>query len=1364
MPDAPPSRLKRWLKRALFLLLALAGVLVAFHRPILRHAAGWGARHFSEKAGFKLDLELEGGVVSDLSVKKLRLTGPEGSVLRKLELNNGAAHYNLWKLARKGAGEFLRDVELRDATIELDLRTKAGVKKKAKSERENYWIDHIELHDITARILTDGGEVNVSGLTLVLNQGKTGELAIRELILPSPNLRFKDVRGETLVQGRTVTLTNLALTPEVKIPRLNVDLVALKDGTLPFDIDVKSSGGTIHAEGRMENMWGQLQLDLSLQLNRVTDADVRRWTTLPEGMKWRIDDADLKLKGPPSSPANLTADLSLSASAVRVGSLSLDTISTSATLVNGALSVKGLSAKSGGNSADINGTATLPAAWSEIRNAAAHLNWEITAPQMASLFTDPTRFAGSLTGKGEVAVAAGKLTAASAAIRGADLKLFDKRIASVTGDVSTDSQIMRFKGVAIRLDAQNSAQLSGEIRLDGEQQASIVWEIAAADVPALVRFAAAPGIALPDAGSLSATGTAAFPLTEVIKGRIDSLVINADARMDGLVWQQRRIDETTLKAALRNQVMEVKSLDLRVGTANHAHLSGTVGLLGEQPAQLSWRVDFRDLATAFQLAGQPQMPPLSAGTFVSDGSASGPLAALRVQDFTHAVASGNARLSGVVWKNARLDSAELDAGLRDGRAEVRNFRVEFDPQNTVTANGRVTLDKAMTFDGDLKAGLTQLGKLAGWFELAKAPRVTAGSATVLWNGSGRVSPREIHGAGSVKIAGLKREGSADALSLELEARHDGQRAEIAKLQFTSGAIRGEATASLTETELNIPRLSVSSGALRVVEGSANVPLLMTQTPRPPVPIDPKRPLSIKLHTEKLDLAKLLAALGQKPAASGSIDADIKLNGTLGQLAGAIVVKAQNVRAAAAGNTLSPARIDVNAVFAQNRIDATATVKQAPLQTFTAKAVLPLDFARVIAEPRVALDAPVDVAIDLPDSDVAALKPFFPVLAQLEGTVGMKVRASGPVKNIQWSGTARLDVPNAELKQSTMTIRDLKARASLAGQRITIDELSAILSGGSIRGAGTIDLVPLRDPAINVRLEAKEALIVRNDAMSLRADGALTCIGTLSKAAIAGKMDLVRGRVFKEIEFLPLSLPNQLPPPPPAVSTRVKTITLPPLLSQWTFDIDVVSRDPVRLLGNVLNGGAVSDIHIGGTGAAPEVAGKISLEGARVRLPFSRLNITRGDIVFSKDAPLEPQLDLQGETVINNYFVTVRGSGPARAPKITLSSSPPLKENEIAALLATGSTVGDEGGLAGEAANRAAFLVVSRLYRKLLGKSAPKRYDEEPPRLTFSFSPLSTGTSQRGVTATYQVSENVEAVGTVGDRGFRGLLHYLIRFR
>ena len=107
----------------------------------------------------------------------------------------------------------------------------------------------------------------------------------------------------------------------------------------------------------------------------------------------------------------------------------------------------------------------------------------------------------------------------------------------------------------------------------------------------------------------------------------------------------------------------------------------------------------------------------------------------------------------------------------------------------------------------------------------------------------------------------------------------------------------------------------------------------------------------------------------------------------------------------------------------------------------------------------------------------------------------------------------------------------------------------------------------------------------------------------------------------------------------------------------------------------------------------------------------------------------------------------------------------MPEGEIATLLATGSTSGDLRASEGEAANRAAFLLVSQMYRKMFRKGALAKESDTPPRLSFSFSLLNNSGGSRSFSAIYEINKNLQAVGAMSQTGsFRGLLYYLIRFR
>ncbi len=828
-----------------------------------------------------------------------------------------------------------------------------------------------------------------------------------------------------------------------------------------------------------------------------------------------------------------------------------------------------------------------------------------------------------------------------------------------------------------------------------------------------------------DSAALRVKGPLAKPLSMV--GTLE--VAASDVHAANL-----RCERLSGRASFADGVVNLESLDLHLDARNHVGITGSLGLAGRQSFALQWQAEVRNLA-----------PWDGEGVFTSQGKASGVIGDLREQKYGSLIADGTVRATSVVWQDARLDEAALDFSCRDARVEVKALEVRLNERNRLTAKGNARLDALGEFDAEVSAELEQLADFSDWI---KQPRITSGRASVAWKGAGDFVRREVTGAGAVNISGVTLEGRAEVFALALETSHAGQNAKITTFKASAGKMRAEASMTLTDTELTIPKLVLFSGETRLVDGNADVPF------------DTAKPMNAHLHMARMNVEEIFALIGQKPPVLGFVAMDLELRGTLSEPAGGLSVTISEARSEATKGSLEPALVQLNAALESGVLTVKATAQQKPLQTLTAHAEIPFDAEK----PGAILDAPLTANLTLPASDLSVLKRFVPAIARISGTVSADVRLSGSLRKPEWQGAIRADAPTMTIVDSEMDIRDVKARATFSGQRLTLDDVSASLSGGRARVGGTVDLASLNDPTLNLYLDVKEALVVRDDTMSLRADGRLTCTGTLARAAVAGRVELVRGRVFKEIEFLPLSLPNQLPSPPPMVRLGSAAPSLPAAFAQWTFNIDVVTRDPIRLLGNVLNGGATADLHISGTGATPMLEGKISQQSARVQLPFSRLALSRGDIIFTREKPFEPQLDLEGESLVSNYQVTVYATGSAAKPTVRFASSPPLSEPEIATLLATGTTTGDAQSAGGVAANRAAFLILSKAYRKVFGKPSSSRMNAEPGRASFNFNPLSTGTSAANVSGTYEIAPHWQAEVRLGERGFRGMLHYLVRFR
>ena len=73
------------------------------------------------------------------------------------------------------------------------------------------------------------------------------------------------------------------------------------------------------------------------------------------------------------------------------------------------------------------------------------------------------------------------------------------------------------------------------------------------------------------------------------------------------------------------------------------------------------------------------------------------------------------------------------------------------------------------------------------------------------------------------------------------------------------------------------------------------------------------------------------------------------------------------------------------------------------------------------------------------------------------------------------------------------------------------------------------------------------------------------------------------------------------------------------------------------------------------------------------LPFSTLKVKSGDLRFTPATGFDPILEIRGSAAPRPYRIDVYVYGKVSDPQLVLTSNPPLPDNEIMTLLATGTT-------------------------------------------------------------------------------------------
>jgi hypothetical protein len=161
--------------------------------------------------------------------------------------------------------------------------------------------------------------------------------------------------------------------------------------------------------------------------------------------------------------------------------------------------------------------------------------------------------------------------------------------------------------------------------------------------------------------------------------------------------------------------------------------------------------------------------------------------------------------------------------------------------------------------------------------------------------------------------------------------------------------------------------------------------------------------------------------------------------------------------------------------------------------------------------------------------------------------------------------------------------------------------------------------------------------------------------------------------------------------------KARPSSIPEPFRDWALDVQVGTREPLLIRGNFATGEVTGKVRIGGTFGAPAPDGALEIKNFRAALPFSTLSVSSGTATFTPASGFDPMLEIRGTAEPRPYRVTVYAYGRASDPQLVLTSNPPLPENEIMTLLATGTTTtGLEDPQA--ASSRALQLLVEEMRR------------------------------------------------------------------
>jgi TamB, inner membrane protein subunit of TAM complex len=772
--------------------------------------------------------------------------------------------------------------------------------------------------------------------------------------------------------------------------------------------------------------------------------------------------------------------------------------------------------------------------------------------------------------------------------------------------------------------------------------------------------------------------------------------------------------------------------------------------LDQQPGKIDISLNAAELADCWMpnSADKISGPLQGSGQFewkngVGNGQFSIYGANLRLRDLVFAQLNGQCQ----IWNNV-VYLNDLSAKLND--------------QDFVSANGIVDLGGTHHYGGQILANVSDLSKLKPLLRTFGNQNELAGSFRLNWKGEG--DARKFNNSGTLRLAlDNGRYGNARSLLLTADATYSPEGLDVPTIFLRSDKMDFQAIAQAKGEMLEISKIELNQGQAKYAGGYIAIPFVWKNLGTEAPVLPPNGKVTATFQSDNLDIKKLFQGVGLKPAASGTLNVKFNATGTLADLNARLDFQMRDLKSEMLPK-FEPASFDLSAQAQGQQLAIAGKLQQAKIQPLELNANLPFDVPKIAQAKGLADDMPVTAKLRLPRSSVNFIRQFIPGVQTLDGDAALDVDVRGTIGHPVLSGSGDMTINVARMSDPTLpAVQNFKARLNFANDAVTIQQFGGELSGGRFGVTGRVTFPKLTAPNLDFQLKADSALVARNDTVTARTDADVKIAGPLSSANVSGTIAITNSQVLKNLDLIPIGLPGRPPPQPPASRPQF-SIPQPPL-RDWKFDVTIKTKDPVLIRGNLANGKALSELHLTGSGLHPALEGWIRLDKVDATLPFSRLEISSGFLYFEPNDPLNPKMDIHGTSVIRDYTIHVYIYGTSLAPEAIFTSEPPLPQEEIISLLATGTTREELTGNNNVLAGRAAMLLVQQLYRKVFRNGQGTQSSSVFDRLDLDVGTVDPRTGQQQATARFKINDQFVVLGDLGVGGdYRGMVKYLIRFR
>ena len=289
---------------------------------------------------------------------------------------------------------------------------------------------------------------------------------------------------------------------------------------------------------------------------------------------------------------------------------------------------------------------------------------------------------------------------------------------------------------------------------------------------------------------------------------------------------------------------------------------------------------------------------------------------------------------------------------------------------------------------------------------------------------------------------------------------------------------------------------------------------------------------------------------------------------------------------------------------------------------------------------------------------------------LEGDCDIDYRIDGTWSEPSLTGQATVRGARYENFRSGTVVADIEAEARAQGSKITAEASGTDGREGRVRAQGLLDLAGL---SYSVDADMEAFRLLRTDLVRGVAAGTAQLRGSVDTDMILeGSLTLDPTQVR-----LPSAVSGEAPHiEVREINTNATHAAASERKSPFPLYLDLTVKIPARLTvqGRGLDSEWSGELHMSGTQIEPVIRGEANLLRGKLDFLDRTFDLTRGILVFSGETPPNPFLDIIGEVRVLDTMIQVNLTGPARSPRLSLTSIPPLPQDELLSMILFGRSM------------------------------------------------------------------------------------------